>query len=515
MAAGGPVQEASCSICLEFFRDPVRITECGHTFCRACLTRSWGEPGASSEPFCPQCRGTAQPKSLRPNQQLANTAKIIQKRRPLEGEGAEAKRGEGKGGVCEKHGEPLKFFCREDKAPLCVVCSKSQEHRDHRVTPLEGKEAAGEKKDRLCNCVESLRMEWNKILMYKDSVVKESQDLLRQTKGERQKILIKFRQLQKFLEEQEKLLLAQMEEVEKEVAKKRDQHLAKLSKELSSLPSLILEIEGKCQQPASDLLKDVRSTLQRYEEKEAFENPAAFPLALKWRIWDFSDVSPLLEGIKKQLKDTLDSGFQKANVTLDPDTAHPQLILSEGWKSVKKGKIAQALPYRSERFDVCPAVLGPEGFTGGRHFWEVLVRSQTEWTVGVARNSVRRKEKFSFSPEEGFWAVGEKLSWAFGEDVTKLTGKLKRIRVCLNYTGGRVAFFDAEQAALLYEFSGASFAGETLLPFFCVNGDGQLRISSQDHFFTPRPPIRKYFFSRIPLFLSPVKASLGSQPPKP
>ncbi|XP_060094968.1 E3 ubiquitin-protein ligase TRIM11-like isoform X1 [Heteronotia binoei] len=584
MAAEGPLkelcEEASCSICLDFFRDPVMIAECGHNFCRACLNRSWGEAGAA-EPSCPQCRGKAQPSSLRPNQQLASFVEIAKRFSPSAGKGAEAKGGEGEGGVCEKHREPLKFFCREDEAPLCVVCSRSQEHRGHQVTPLE-KEAAGEKeqrvvaartarvcqkhqkllklfckdheapicvvceqfqehqyhdivpaeeaaqeykrvvaartervcqkhqeplklfckdheapicvvceqsqehqyhdiipveeaaqeyKDQFCNCVEILLKERNKILAYKADIVKESQDLLRQTKGERQKVLIKFRQLQKFLEEQEKLLLAQMEEVEKEVARKRDQHLARLSEELSSLESLIREMET-CQQPASSLLQGARRTLQKYEEKEPFESPVAFPLALKWRIWDFSDLNPLLEAIKKQFE---------ANVTLDPDTAHLKLILSEGQKSVRRGEKAQALPTNPVRFENYGAVMGREGFTGGCHFWEVLVGSEEEWSLGVARKSVKRKGDITFSPEEGFWEVGK---WGGSYQVSgkvsdlTLSGELKRIRVCLNYAGGRVAFFDADRAALLYEFSGASFHGETLLPHFWVYGKGHLRISS-------------------------------------
>ncbi|KAL8212931.1 UNVERIFIED_CONTAM: hypothetical protein K2H54_059669, partial [Gekko kuhli] len=227
---------------------------------------------------------------------------------------------------------------------------------------------------------------------------------------------------------------------------------------------------------------DARSTLQRYEERESFENPVAFPLALKW---DFSDFNLLLEDFKKQLKDTLDSGLhlQKANVTLDPDTAHPQLILSEGQKSVRYGEKAQALPNNPERFDQCLTVLGHEGFTGGHHFWEVLVESEGDWAVGVARKSVRRKGGITLNPDEGVWEAGKwggsyKASVKGHHPLLTVSGKLKRIRVCLNYAGGRVAFFDADRAALLYEYSGVSFHGETLLPFFWVYNKGHLRISS-------------------------------------
>ncbi|KAL8212934.1 UNVERIFIED_CONTAM: hypothetical protein K2H54_059675 [Gekko kuhli] len=301
MATGGPVQdlceEATCSICLEFFQDPVTIAECGHSFCRACLTRSWGESGAA-QPSCPQCRGKAQEGSLRPNRQLANFVEIAQ-RFPLQ-EGKEAVVAARKGGVCQKHQEPLKLFCKDDEALICVVCNQSKEHRNHETLPLD--EASQEYKDQFCSCLEILKKERDGILVYKRDTEKESQDLLKQTTGVKQETVAKFRQLHKFLEEQEKLLLAQMEEVEKEVAKERDQHLAELSKELSSLEGLIREMEEKSQQPADELLQDVRSTLQRYKEKEAFENPVTFPHALKRRIWDVCDINHFLESLMKQLK---------------------------------------------------------------------------------------------------------------------------------------------------------------------------------------------------------------------
>ncbi|XP_060094136.1 E3 ubiquitin-protein ligase TRIM7-like [Heteronotia binoei] len=519
-------EEASCSICLDFFRDPVTIAECGHNFCLACLTRSWGEAGAA-EPSCPQCRGRARMRKLRPNQQLANFVEIIKKLSPLEGKGGEGK-------ACEKHQEPLRFFCKEDQVPVCMVCGVSQEHKDHEVVPLEEafrenrevvaarkqrvcqkhqeplklfckddealicvvcdrskehrdhetlplEEASQEYKDQFCRSLEIQKKKRERIVVYREDVEKKSQDLLKQTTGEKQKTLAKFRQLHMFLEQQEKLLLAQMEEVEREVARNRDEHLAGLSEELSCLETLIRLMEEKSQQAANELLQDVRNTLLRHEEKERFENPVTFPLALKWRIWDFCDINHLLEGLMKQLKDNLDSGLhlQKANVTLDSDTAHPELILSEDRKSVRVGEEPQALPDNPERFDEYTYVLGREGFTAGRHFWEVLVGSEGEWMVGVARKSVRRKGLFTFSPEEGCWEVGKyrgQYRASIKDGALILSGELKRIRVCLNYAGGRVAFFDADRAALIYEFSGASFSGETLLPSFWARFKGHLQL---------------------------------------
>ncbi|XP_077187076.1 E3 ubiquitin-protein ligase TRIM7-like [Paroedura picta] len=373
---------------------------------------------------------------------------------------------------CQKHQEPLKLFCKNDEALLCVVCDRSKEHRGHETLPLE--EASQEYKDQLRNGLEILKKETRKILEYKGEFEKESQEVLEQTTAAKQDTAAKFRQLHLFLEEQEKHLVAQVEEVEKAIAKERDQHLAELSESLSALESLIREVEEKCQQSPSEILQDVRNTLQRYEQYERFTYPVTSCLALKWRIWDFCDINHLLEGALKQLKDTLDSELplQKANVTLDPDTAHPILILSEDLKSVTAGKKAQALPNNPERFDCRGVILGREGFSGGRHFWEVLLGNEEEWSLGVARKSVERKGPFHTSPKKGVWAVGKwgDRYWAYEDLYRGLTsrGELKRIRVCLNYAADRVAFFDADRGDLLYEFSGAASSGETLLPFFWV-----------------------------------------------
>lgn len=109
--------------------------------------------------------------------------------------------------------------------------------------------------------------------------------------------------------------------------------------------------------------------------------------------------------------------------------------------------------------------------------------SEERWALGVARKSVRRKGGITSSPEEGIWAVGKWLgnykAVIKGKNpALSLSWEPKRIRVCLNYAGGRVSFFDADQAALLHEFSGASFSGETLLPFFWVCEKARLKLSS-------------------------------------
>nr|XP_060616247.1 zinc finger protein RFP-like [Anolis sagrei ordinatus] len=467
MASGDPVKklcgELTCPICLEYFKEPVTIS-CGHNFCQSCLDRCWEGKEAS----CPQCRKKVQKEDSKRNWQLANLVEIARE--------LGSQKTEEKGRVCQRHQEPLKLFCKDHEDLICVVCDRSKEHENHKVIPLD--EASKEYKDQIWNFLETLKKEREKILAYKADTARESQDLLKKTQREKEKTVAAFKHMHQFLEEQERNLLAELEEVEKEISAIVEIHLSKLSKELSSLSKLIQETENKHQQPASQLLQDIRSTLQGYKNKEEFETSAAFPPALKWKIWDFCDISPFLEGVMKQFRASIGTGLQqeKAHVTLNPDTAHPRLILSEDRRRVTLGEKLQKLPDNPERFNHYPFVLGQEGFTGGRHFWEVLVKNVEEWFVGVARKSVERKGAIPCSPDTGIWRVGKAGGIGVPPSLT-LGEELKRVRVTLNYEGGQVAVYDADSAALILEYPPASFSGETLLPFFYVNEKTQLELS--------------------------------------
>ncbi|XP_008104095.2 zinc finger protein RFP isoform X2 [Anolis carolinensis] len=474
MASGDPVkklcEELACPICLEYFKEPVSLS-CGHNFCQSCLDLCWEEKEAS----CPQCREKVQEGDTRPNRQLVNLVEIAKELWSL--------KAEERGRVCQRHQEPLKLFCKNHESPICLVCDKAKEHENHKVIPLD--EASKEYKDQILNFLETLKKEKENILAYKADAAQESQDLLKKTQREKDRTVAAFRHMHQFLEEQERNLLAKMEEVEKEISAKGEEHLARLSKELSSLSKLIQEMEEKHQQPASELLQDIRSFLQGYKNKEKSETSAAFSPALKWKIWDVCDINPFLEGVMKQFRASLESGLQqeKAHVTLDPDTAHPRLILSEDHRRVMKAEKKQDLPDNPERFNYWPFVLGLEGFTGGRHFWEVLVGSEEEWFVGVARKSVQRKGIIHCGPWAGIWRVGKgKCGYKFSSDkdafpFLTLSEKPKRVRVTLNYEGGRVAFYDADSAAQIFQYPPASFSGETLLPLFYVTKKAQLELS--------------------------------------
>ncbi|NXP73203.1 A33 protein, partial [Ramphastos sulfuratus] len=147
-------------------------------------------------------------------------------------------------------------------------------------------------------------------------------------------------------------------------------------------------------------------------------------------------------------------------VTLDLETASPDLVVSEDCRSMRLGDGQQNLPSTPKRFMGSPSVLGAQGFTSGRHYWEVEVGNGDSWAVGVAVDSVQRKESLSMAMGK-IWAL--RLDWdrqytALHLPPTPLVLKEepRRIQVHLDYEGGQVTFYNAENMVQLLQYK-ASF----------------------------------------------------------
>ncbi|KAM9120249.1 E3 ubiquitin-protein ligase TRIM39-like [Pangshura tecta] len=448
MATDNPVEslqeEAACPICLEYFKDPV-IIDCEHNFCRACIAQCW--EGSNTDISCPQCRETVQQGNLRPNRKLANVVEIA-KRLSLQ-----AAKGAGEERVCGEHQETLKLFCEEDQTSVCVVCHLSRDHRDHRVVPI--KEAAQEYKEKLQGALDPLRKELEEALALMSKEEEKTTEWQGKVKNKREMIAGEFNKLHTLLREEEQLLLQSLEEEERETLQRLRENITKLSQQSSFLQQLITEIEEKCQQPVVELLKDVKSTLSRSENVK-LQEPEAVSTDLKNMYKISLDMREALQRFG-------------VDVTLDPDTANPWLILSEDRKHVRRGNTRQDLPDNPERFDKYPIVLGAEGFTGGRRYWEVEVGDKTGWDLGVCRESVSRKGEFAYAPGNGCWVVWlrEGGYQALTSPPTPLPVSIRpsRVGIFLDYEAGEVSFYNVTDRSHLFTFTD-TFSVK-LRPYFC------------------------------------------------
>ncbi|XP_070592780.1 E3 ubiquitin-protein ligase TRIM7-like [Erythrolamprus reginae] len=168
-------------------------------------------------------------------------------------------------------------------------------------------------------------------------------------------------------------------------------------------------------------------------------------------------------------------GSLTASVTFDPDTAHRRLVISRDRKTATWGRDERSLPDSDKRFSSRVWVLGQNGFKSGKHCWEVEIKHDGEWAVGVARESVKRKGLTDFSTKEGIWAIAE--YWGKGNYVaftepqdTKLHfgKKPRRIRDFLDYLYQQVEFLNIETKTSIFLFSNTSFSGERIYPWFRV-----------------------------------------------
>ncbi|ROJ33120.1 Nuclear factor 7, ovary [Anabarilius grahami] len=155
-------------------------------------------------------------------------------------------------------------------------------------------------------------------------------------------------------------------------------------------------------------------------------------------------------------------------VILDPNTAYPKLILSKDRKQVRHGGTWTDVPNNPERFDSSACVLGMDGFSCGRFYFEVQVSDKTEWDLGMARESIRRKGKIRVCPENGFWCIWLRNGCEYMANEScplSLKDKPQKVGLFVDYEEGLVSFYNVETKALIYSFTGLSFT-ERIYPFF-------------------------------------------------
>ncbi|NXE17132.1 TRI27 protein, partial [Lophotis ruficrista] len=457
---------------------------CDHTDCGVGTAPSWPERGRLGDAEAVGRRSWRRKGNFQPKLHLEHLTEKL-KLLALEGGGEE---------------KELCFWRKRTTAFEGGAKASGSSHDGSRArggsTTARVEESAPGDTEQIRSDLENLKKKREEILELKISGERRCQDYLAQTEVERQKIVSEFRQLRRFLKDQELVLLARLGALDREMMRRQEEEETKMSGEISLLDILICEMEEKLQQPTSGFPQAGCSTRQdrrgssialagvfpQFWEGELglFSLPfsSRMPEASRWEMGDargmtetFSDLERRLHVISRQncvLRETL--GRFQAFVTLDPDTANARLVLSRDRRGARWTDKRQDVPATPQRFDASCCVLACRGFAAGSRCWEVEVAGGGSWALGVARRSVPRKGCLEFRPEEGIWAMGRcgNRYRAFTSPVTTFpaTGETGRVRVALDYGGGRVAFYLAERELPVFTFPKASFGGESVFPFF-------------------------------------------------
>ncbi|XP_072115510.1 zinc-binding protein A33-like [Mobula birostris] len=454
-------EEVICPICLDFFTDPV-ILECGHNFCRSCITRCWEKAERNS---CPECREEFADRTLRVNRALANLAEKARKLN-LNPKGKESKL------HCEKHDEELKLFCETDKKLLCLVCRDAREHREHRFLPIE--EAVEIYKDRVKSALDSLTEKKSELKEVERQQKEKISGVREQSHGVQSHITSQFAELRQFLTEKEQHLLRDLREEEARILNPMEKNLQEIQENLNSIQEEISKLQEQMdqQENITFLMEEVRRKRRISDDVKSLSvTHGSLPV-------EKFDQPFLLNTTLREMSDTI----KRVSVTLDVETAHPLLEVSEDRKSVRNTGTWRDLPDTGKRFTHWICLLGSEGFTSGRHYWEVEVTGNRWWGLGVAAESVERKGAVRLSPETGFWIIerhnGKMKAFSSPESHLPAGPIPGRVGVYLSYQSGTVSFYNAETKSHLHTFTGNKFTGK-LYPLLGVADENQwLRICS-------------------------------------
>uniref|UniRef100_UPI003AAB9DDA E3 ubiquitin-protein ligase TRIM21-like isoform X1 n=1 Tax=Centroberyx gerrardi TaxID=166262 RepID=UPI003AAB9DDA len=503
-----------CSICLDVFTDPVSIP-CGHNFCKNCITQHWD---ISVQCQCPMCkevfntrpelhvntfisemaaqfRKSAQMKAsscpdqrcakpgevpcdvctgtklkalksclvclasycethLEPHQRMTGLKrhKLIDPVEDLEGR------------MCKKHDRPLELFCKTDQMCVCQFCTES-DHKSHQFVPL--KEGYEGKKAELGKMIQERRL---KIQEIKHSVELSEEDADREIADS----VRVFTALMQSVERGQAELIETIQEKQKTTEKQAEGFIKELEQEISELMKRTAEVEQLSRTEDHLHLLQSFPSLNTPPHTKDWTEVSVHRSSYEGTVR--RAVAQLEETLRKEMEKLLDVELKRVqqyavDVTLDPDTAHPELILSDDGKQVNHGDVKKNLPDNPERFSSYANVLGKQSFSSGRFYYEVQVKGKTWWGLGVARGSIDRKGGISPSPKNGYWTVwlsngNEYKAFADPPVLLSVKSKPQKVGVFVDYEEGLVSFYDVDAAALIYSFTGCTFT-EKLYPIFC------------------------------------------------
>uniref|UniRef100_A0A3Q1EA49 Tripartite motif-containing protein 16-like n=1 Tax=Acanthochromis polyacanthus TaxID=80966 RepID=A0A3Q1EA49_9TELE len=450
-------EKLRCWICVDLLKDPVTIP-CGHNYCKKCLRSHWGRQYLGKTYSCPQCRQTFRRKLQAAAEDLCYA---------------------GPGDVsCDFcTGRKLKMFCHTDQQCICRFCSLD-EHKDTVSAAAERND-----KQRLVLNQEKIQQriqDREKDVRMEDNI--QSADEAVTNSEETSKDLIR-------------LIEKRNTDVKQQIRSKQTDEVRSRSCELEQLSQ-------------SDHIQFLHSSPLMSDLSES-TNPAS--ITSVHRLQFFCDITVVVSKIKDKLHDsrkekgtktsprledvsglkTLSPAEPKTRaeflqysrrLTLDPNTAHRKILLSEGNRtatfSCRRNRSSVDHP---DRFMGWLQVLSRESLTG-RCYWEV---EQKLASVAVTYKDISRTGPGSeFGTNDRSWALEDSFYFIHDSIAAPISGSwFSRIGIYLDHSAGILSFYRVSKTMTLIHrvqttFTQPLYAGFRVYGFYCYSPHIQVQVSA-------------------------------------
>ncbi|ROL51229.1 Tripartite motif-containing protein 16 [Anabarilius grahami] len=510
MAEGGISQdEFKCPVFLDLLKDPVTIP-CGHSYCKSFITGCWDQEDQMKVYSCRQCIQTVSPRpALAKKNMLAEVVEKLKKRKlPADcyaGDGDvecdactgikykavksclvclnsycqnhldhhesffKRKRhnlteatGRLEEMICQTHDKILEVFCRTDQKCICLLCPMD-EHKNH---------------DTVSTTAERTE---------KQNQLKETQRSFQQRIQQREKDLHQLREVveshkrsaQTAVEDTERIfteLIRSIERSRSEATQRiRDQEKTAVSRAEGQLERLEQEINDLRRRDAE--LEQLSHTQDHIHFLQSFQSPSALPEStdvnddpfsslssfdvlrepvcwLRDKLEDFckeeleniSDIVTFTDIVPRTRNDFLQYSHQ---LSLDLNTPHKRLRLSEGNRVIKSTPRDQSYPDHPDRFDYYHQVLCRESVSDRRCYWEIEWKGKN-LSISVSYKSISRKGKGKecwFGSNDQSWSLicfPTRYSFRHNNIQTELPVKpiiSSRIGVYVDHSAGTLSFY--------------------------------------------------------------------------
>ncbi|XP_039572370.1 E3 ubiquitin-protein ligase RNF135 isoform X1 [Passer montanus] len=417
--------ELHCSCCLQLFAEPVRLTGCGHSFCRGCIVRyCGGRPRAA----CPLCRRPFELQHLRPNRELAALLSLIpwELKEQLETQ------------------EELKAC----GAAACDDLSSAGRGRGEKEEEIW---ESSKQQEITAETIHLLRKDLDKTKEYTSQI--------------KSQIIKDFCCMKEYVERQERNTLMLIEQQQKAAQQKIEETIHQLTDIKAQTRDLCegqrcegspLTINKITLDEKLNVVKSAVEDLKRKLEILLLENYAQQlpPVHLPDLHQEPSGSSSSPEPAAESPEPSISSQFSQwaDDVTFDPTRVHERLALTAQNRRVMVSSHLTTYQPSAKRFCISQ-VLCSQGFSTGCHYWEVITKDSDGWAVGVAHETIGKKEKLGRTEHSWCveWLGPRKQLSAWHKDQETLLHKDKplKVGVFLELQKKTVSFYSIDDKEML------------------------------------------------------------------